>query len=146
MAEPARRLEGQSFKLRRAEDDDAGADRLQAAGVQAGAVPIGDLGLQAADLAVDGIADRERRKCAIRSRLLLSCPALDAPRSRWVADRAAELIGDGGADPACLDRALRDYTAMREILGSKMGNPAGYLQRLLSKHFGAMWRDWPKPE
>ena len=146
MAEPARRLEGQPFKLRRAEDDDAGADRLQAAGVEAGAVPIGDLGLQAAELAVDGIADREHRKAAIRARLTGVCRDLGAPRSRWVLDRAAEIVADGGGDPASLDRAIRDYEAMRDILGPKMKNPPGYIQKLLSKHFGATWRDWSKPE
>jgi len=148
MGHPAPRGDqgNEPLRIRRAEDDDAAAERMQAAGAEAGAVPIGDLGLEAADLAVDAIADRERRKAAIRARLAGVCPALEDPRSRWVLDRTAEIVADGGADPACLDRALRDYLAMRERLGSEMRNPAGYLQKLLGKHFGAMWRTWPKPD
>jgi len=146
MGEPARKREDGPYRLRRAEDDDAAAEHLDAAGAAAGAVPIGDLGLQAADLAVDAIADRERRKAAIRTRLAAACPTLDAPRSRWVVDRAAEIVADGGADPACLDRAIRDYQVMRDRLGPRMRNPAGYMQSLLARHFSSIWATWPKPD
>lgn len=148
MAEPARRREDdpRPYRVRRAEDDDAAAEHLHAAGAEAGAVPIDDLGLEAADQAVDAIGDRERRKAAIRARLMGICAALDAPRSRWVLQRAAEVVVDGGADPGCLDRAVRDFEAMQQCLGNQMRNPPGYMQKLLSKHFGSTWGDWPKPE
>jgi len=135
-----------ALRIRRAADDDALADRQRAAGAEAGAVPIGDLGIQAADLAVDGIATRERQRAAIRDRMIAACPALRERRAEWVWRRAAEMIVDGGHDAAALDKTIRDWEVMRERLGTKIGNPGGYFRAIIARHFGRAWDEWHRPE